>query len=244
MNTRLPIIFGTLLVALLLSACGINVINGSGNIRTESRPVSGFTAVNFSGFGELTIMQGEAEALTIETDDNLLPYIKTTVSQGTLTIGFDDAAWVPIMRPSDSIRYNLTVKTLTALDMSGAGTVESAQLTTDQLTLTASGAGEIKIADLTAGDVTVEMSGAGTVDLTGQVMSQIVEMSGLGNYEASDLASQTAQVTLSGAGNATVWVSEQLDTEISGAGTINYYGEPQLRSESSGVGSVQSLGNK
>src|SRR5262245_13375021 len=158
MNTRLRIIFGTLLAALLLSACGINVINGSGNIVTESRPVSNFTAVDFTGFGELTIVQGEAEALAIETDDNLLPHIKTTVSQGTLTIGFDDGTWGPILRPSDSIRYQLTVKTLTALDMSGAGTVESPQLTTDQLTLTASGAGEIKITDLTASAVSVDMS--------------------------------------------------------------------------------------
>ena len=121
MNTRLCMIFSTLLVALLLSACGFSVINGSGNIRTESRPVSDFTAVNFTGFGELTFVQGEAEALTIETDDNLLPYIKTTVSRGTLTIGFDDGARTPLLRPSDSIRYQLTVKTLTALDSSNAG---------------------------------------------------------------------------------------------------------------------------
>jgi hypothetical protein len=244
MNTRLHIIYSTLLVALLLSACGINVIRGSGNIRTESRPVGNFTTVNFTGFGELTLVQGEAEGLTIETDDNLLPYIKTTVSGGTLTIGFDDDTWIPLIRPRDSIRYQLTVTTLTALDLSGAGTVEAAQLTADRLTLTESGAGQINIADLTASEVAITMSGAGTVDLAGRTMHQTVEMSGLGNYQAADLASETAKVTLSGAGNATIWVSEQLDTEISGAGTINYYGAPQLRSETSGIGKVDSLGSK
>jgi len=244
MNTRLPIILSILLLTQLLSACGIRAVNGSGTIITESRPVSDFTAVDFSGFGELTIVQGETEALTIETDDNLLPYLKTTVSRGTLTIGFDDGIWLPIIRPTASIRYQLTVKTLTALELSGAGTVEAVQLTADMLTLTESGAGQITIDQLTATDVTVDMSGAGTMELAGQVSQQSVELSGLGDYQAGDLVSETATVTLSGAGEATVWVTEQLDAEISGAGTIRYYGSPQTNTESSGIGKVESLGDK
>jgi len=244
MNTRLPIILITFLVALLLSACGIRAVNGSGNIVTESRPVSDFTAVDFSGFGELTIVQGETEALTIETDDNLLPYLKTTVSRGTLTIGFDDGIWIPLIRPTDSIRYQLTVKSLTALDLSGAGTVAAAQLTADKLTLSESGAGQITIDQLTATDIIVDMSGAGAMDLAGQVAQQTVELSGLGDYQAGDLASESATVSLSGAGEATVWVTEQLDAEISGAGTIRYYGSPQTNAETSGIGKVESLGDK
>src|SRR5262245_27179722 len=115
MNTRLRMFLGLGLLALLVSACGLNLINGSGHVITESLAVSDFTEVDFSGFGELTLVQGESESLTIETDDNLLPYIKTTVSQGTLAIGFDEGPTTPILRPTDSIRYQLTVKTLTAL---------------------------------------------------------------------------------------------------------------------------------
>lgn len=245
MNMRIKLIFTTaLLVALLLSACGLRVITGSGNVVTEERPVSDFTAVNFTGFGELTLVQGETTALTIETDDNLLPYIETTVSQGTLTIGFDDGISIPLLRPTQSLRYQLTVNTLTALDLSGAGTVAATTLTADDLTLVESGAGQITIDNLTADAITVEMSGAGSVDLAGEVTSQTVELSGLGTYEAGDLASQTAQVTLSGAGEATVWVSEQLDAEMSGAGTISYYGSPQLTADSSGIGKIQHLEGK
>ena len=245
MNMRMKLIFTTaLFVALLLTACGLHVISGSGNVVHESRPVSDFTAVNFTGFGELTLVQGETTALTIETDDNLLPYIKTTVDQGTLTIGFDDGLSLPLMQPTDSIRYQLTVKTLTDLVLSGAGTVAAAQLTTDHLTLVESGAGTIKPANLSADAITVEMSGAGAIALAGAVTEQTVTLSGLGNYEATDLASQIAEVTLSGAGEATVWVSEQLDAEMSGAGTINYYGSPQTNASSAGIGMVKHLGEK
>lgn len=244
MNIRWYLISLILAATLLLSACNINVVNGSGKVTAESRAVSNFHAVSFTGFGELTLVQGETEALTIETDDNLLPYIKTTVSQGVLTIGFGDGALTPILRPTQSIRYRLTVKTLTTLELSGAGTVEATELTADHLALTESGAGEIKVAKLAASDVTVDLSGAGAVQLAGEVTRQSVTLSGLGDYAAGDLASQTAEVTLSGAGAATVWVSEHLTTDLSGAGTIKYYGSPQLNSNSSGVGKVQSLGAK
>jgi hypothetical protein len=242
MNTRLHRILITLVGALLLSACGLRTINGSGNIRSESRPVSDFSAVDFSGFGELTLVQGESEALTVETDDNLLPYIKTRVSGGILTISIDDG--LSMLRPSKSIRYQLTVKTLKAFDLSGAGTVESDQLSADQLTLTESGAGQITIHSLTANTLIVDMSGAGAVELAGKVTSQTVDLSGLGNYQAGDLASQQAKVGLSGAGEATVWASEQLDADLSGAGTVNYYGSPQTNNSSSGIGSVHRLGDK
>jgi hypothetical protein len=245
MNTRISIIISiVLLVSLLLYACGIRVIQGSGRIQSEQREVSDFTGVNFTGLGELTIIQGETEGLTIETDDNLLPYITSTVSGGTLTIGFDNNSWLPVLRPTQSIRYTLTVKTLNDLELSGAGTVYAEQLTADSLMLTNSGAGEVTIDQLAAGELSVTLSGAGTVELAGQATTQTVEMSGLGNYQAGELESQSANLTLSGAGNATVWVNEQLDATLSGVGSIEYYGSPQTNASSSGVGSVQSLGDK
>jgi hypothetical protein len=245
MNTRTPIIMSIIvLMSLLLYACGIGISQGSGRISSEEREVSDFTGVNFTSYGELTIIQGESEALTIETDDNLLPYITSTVSRGTLTIGFDNDSWLPLLRPTQSIRYTLTVRTLDNLEMSGAGTVYAEQLTTDSLTLSNSGAGEVTIDQLTVGELSVTLSGAGTIEVAGQATTQTVEMSGLGNYQAGDLESQVANLILSGAGNATIWVNEQLDATLSGVGSIEYYGSPQANTSSSGIGSVQSLGDK
>src|SRR5262249_20698204 len=45
---------------------------GAGGVRTESRQVSGFTAVELQGFGDLTIEQTGAESLTIEAEDDIL----------------------------------------------------------------------------------------------------------------------------------------------------------------------------
>jgi hypothetical protein len=62
MNMRIKLIFTTaLLVALVLSACGLRVITGSGTVVTEERPVRDFTVVNFTGFGELTLIQARQQ---------------------------------------------------------------------------------------------------------------------------------------------------------------------------------------
>ena len=68
----------SLAVLLVVSACG--VVGGSGKVETETRQVSGFTAIDLTGTGEVTIEQGETESLTIEADDNVLPALTSKVS--------------------------------------------------------------------------------------------------------------------------------------------------------------------
>jgi hypothetical protein len=48
---RLRVALALITVALLVTAC--SVTKGSGQLATESRPVSGFTKVELSGTGEL-----------------------------------------------------------------------------------------------------------------------------------------------------------------------------------------------
>jgi hypothetical protein len=241
---RMAAMLCALSMALLVSACGFGIIQGSGNIQSETRDVSDFTGVDFAGSGEVNIVQGETEGLTIEADDNLLPYITSTVLRGTLRIGFDNRGALQIPRPSRPIRYTVNVRNLNALEMSGAGEVYAEQLTADSLAVTQSGAGKMTVDNLTVDELAVELSGAGNVILSGRATDQTVELSGFGSYEAGNLQSQRANIELSGAGSATVWVQEMLNAELSGAGSVRYYGSPQINSETSGLGSVDSLGAK
>jgi hypothetical protein len=54
MRTRLP----AAVLAILLAVAGCSVVNGSGQVKTESRQVSGFTKIDLAGSGEVTIAQG------------------------------------------------------------------------------------------------------------------------------------------------------------------------------------------
>ena len=205
--------FAGLAVLLVLTAC--SVVNGSGQVATETRPVSGFTGIDLAGSGEVTIQQGEAESLTIEADDNVLPKLTSEVADSILTLDTKPGTTV---RPRSPIRYRVTVKDLTSLGLSGSGIV------------TAQG---MKIRTLRT-----DISGSGRVNLSGSADQQDIELSGSGLYEAAELPSQTVSAEVSGSGQVFVTVSGDLKVDISGSGNVTYSGEPRVDSSVSGSGKV------
>jgi len=210
-----------IVLALTISACnslipGGPVVNGSGNVTTETRPVSEFNQVVLAGAGDLSIEVTGSESLTIEAEDNLLPKIKTEVRDNRLTIsGEEGTRFVP----TKPIKYRLTVKDLKQLDLSGAGNIAAGDLSGDTLAVTLSGAGNI--------------SPAGTIERLDLVMS------GAGNFGGEKLETKHAKAQLSGVGNATVKVSDTLDARVSGTGSILYIGNPQITKEVTGLGTVK-----
>jgi hypothetical protein len=220
----------------------LRVINGSGDIVKESRDVSGFDKVEFSGFGRVLVTQGNQEFLTIEVDDNLLQYIDTDVAGNTLKIDFDDNI---VPRPTDStIIFELGVIDLSSIVISGAGSFEIEKLTVDELDVTMSGAGKIDIDEIEATELTVVVTGAGNVNISGTVEVQEIRISGVGDFNALDLESQETTVNISGAGDADVWAHDELDITISGAGSVSYYGDPAVSQSVSGLGSINSRGER
>lgn len=215
-----------LALGLVVSAC--NVITpryeeGSGVLVTEKRDVSGFDRVSFEGFGKLIITHGSEESLTIEAEDNILPRIETKVRGGTLEIGFDSDSWHDIVRPTKSITYTLTVKTMDGIALSGAGSIEANGIDAEHFD--------------------VELSGAGSIEISGFAGTQEINVSGAGAYDSAELQSESIDVNISGAGSATVWATESLDVNISGVGNVSYYGDPQVREVITGLGNLKSLGS-
>lgn len=235
------------LVILGLIGCGnlgVNVTRGSGNVKTETRDVSNFHQVALAGFGDLNITQGDSEGLTIEAEDNLLPFITTNVQDGTLTIGVKPGINALSVVPTKQVKYELQVKNLDAVQLSGAGNITAPTLKSENLTLGTSGAGNLNFPQIATQKLSTTLSGAGGLAVGGQAQTQDVALSGFGNYNAGDLQTASTSVNLTGAGNATVWASETLNAQISGAGNISYYGSPQVTQKVSGVGTIKSLGNK
>ena len=71
-----------------------------------------------------------------------------------------------------------------------------------------------------------------------------MNISGFGDFKGKDLHTKKANVDISGAGSATVWVDDDLTAGISGAGSISYYGTASVTRQVSGIGGVNHLGNK
>ncbi|NIM96393.1 MAG: hypothetical protein GTO18_22060 [Anaerolineales bacterium] len=220
----------------------------SGELTTETRDVKGFTQVELKDYGDMVIEQGIEEALTVEAHPDILKKIKTEVRDGCLIIEVK-GTWLDKVGDVLStgftgrkIHYSLTVKDLNRLSISGAARVRASDIESDELALRVSGAADVRIDTLAARSLEVSLPGTGRIQLNGETDDQHIRVSGAGHYDGGRLECNTAAIKLSGAGSATLWVTEGLDVTISGIGNVSYYGSPKLQRNITGLGSITPLG--
>ena len=246
MNKSKAALWATVLmaVAVFLGGCrtfasAVDGIRGEGDVVEEAREVSGFTAVQLAGIGNVIVQSGEREGVLVEAQANLLPYLQTTVEGDTLVISIEDGA---NLVPTESIRYIVTAPEVDRLVMSGLGEIRAANVSGENVDLEVTGGGNIHVDEVRATNLTAVLSGLGdlTVD-SGEVQRQTVRLTGGGSYNAPELASDEAAATISGLGSATLRASERLDATISGGGNISYHGRPQVRQTVTGLGQVRAL---
>jgi hypothetical protein len=208
----------------------------------ERRDVSGFSRVTLGGVGDLVIRQGDSEGLEVEADEQVLRRIVTRVEDRTLFIDLDPGVWWRrLTDATKKIRYDLTMREMAGIALSGIGTIQASGVSSERLQLVVSGAGRLRVTDLSARDLTAVISGAGSCEVSGRVETQDLQVTGAGSFKAPDLRSSRTKALLSGTGGITVNVDQTLDATISGAGSIKYHGEPTVFQRITGVGSVRSL---
>jgi hypothetical protein len=201
-------------LALVSSACSSSGgLRGSGNVQTQTRAVTDFDSIEFSGLGTVTVEQSGSNSLQVQADDNILPLLTSTVTGTTLQLGVQPGA-----NPagSSTINYRVTVKQLRGLVLSGAGNVNAASINTPNISLGNSGAGQ-----LTA---------------SGQTNTENVDLLGFGKIDAGALTAQDADVSVDG--TATVNPARSLTATVTGVGNIEYPGSPAVTQHITGIGTV------
>ena len=222
-----------LFVTLFSNAC---VSRGSGNVVNEGRSVGNFNRVVISGYGELVVVQGEAESLRIEAEDNIIPLIEVSVSDNTLFIEGQELGRVV---PTQPIIIHVNMNEIVGLESSGLSRIDAAEIQTDHLELTSSIFGAIKIDALTAEQLIINMTEDSSMDIMGETIAQELDISGNADYRAAKLQSQTAVVNIGGTGTATIWVEEMLSGIVNGNGDVLYYGSPETDLEVTSSGKVK-----
>jgi hypothetical protein len=248
---RFDAVFLLVLAALLMTACmpipavlgGSYVVRGSGSVIAEDRPVSGFDRVSLRDIGLVILTQGDQDALTVETDDNLLPFVRTEVRNGTLVLSFGSETGEANLRPSHGLKYYLTVQEIAGLEVADAGNLQAASLEVDHLEIIVRDSGDLEVDWLEARTLEARISDSGDARLAGQVQTQDLTVRDSGDYIAGDLHSQADTAVVSDSGEATLWTSEVLDVTISDSGDVNYYGHPRIRQRITDSGKLtRSLG--
>jgi len=241
---KIRILFSTLVISQLLFGCGSGVVSGSGRVISESRLISAVNSVIMGGSGELIVLQGDAEKLIVTADDNILPYIHTDVKDGVLSLQLDDNPLSPIYAPSEPIKFELTINSLSALDVSGSGNVSVPSLSSENLSLTANGSGSIRFDHLMANSLIYISNGSGITTVNGQVQTQQIGMNGAGIYNAGGLKARQVDTQINGSNEIVVWVLENLNVAGNGNSSIDYYGTPKITTSINGSIDITGLGIK
>ncbi len=228
-----------LILVIAVAACvegGGGIIQGSGNIVTQERKVAQFSKVVLTGVGTIVLTQEDRDILSVETDDNLTQYIKTDVDKGVLTIEVQKNA---SLSPSKEIIYHISVKNITGIDVSGAGTINSSnQLISKDFVITLSGAGNVNI-DATVRKLTLHLAGSGDIILNGNADDQSIDISGSGTYKGYNFVTKFTEIVINGVGNAEINAKDSLEVDISGVGSVTYMGDPVIHQTITGVGAVR-----
>ena len=246
-----------LFCALAAGCGGINGIRGSSVVVSETREVRAFSAIDLSGVGTVRLQQTGTESLTVEAEENLLPFLVTRVENGTLRIGTKPNVNI---RPTQPIVFHVTADRIDNVGVCGSGNIDAGALKASRFAAHASGSGNVRAESVEAEKVTAriagsggvridrlqtrnlrcDVSGSGNVRVAGMADEVDLGISGSGSLHAADLACTAADVSIAGSGNVRLGTTEQrLSADVSGSGSLRYRGKPpEVQTRVSGSGSV------
>jgi hypothetical protein len=244
MNRKYVLCCLSIVLLISLQGCRDGVIDretirGSGSISEETHTFTGITGVQLSTIGELDIHLGDKEELRIEADDNLLQYIETKMDGGYLTIGSRRGVR---LRPSQGVRYTLTVKELEFIGLSSTGNVHAPTLSADRFEIRVTSTGDLSVDGIEAKSLDVRISSTGDVRIgEGVVDEQEIHISSTGDYDGESVRSAKVTVGLSSTGSARLWAEQSLDATVRSTGSVYYKGNPEVSDSHSSTGRVKRI---
>ena len=220
---------------------GSKTVAATGRTSSVNRELAPFHHIAVNLQGKIELIQGNTEGAVVEGDENHLPLVETTVTNGKLNIRLAKGVALP---SNAKIKVTVHVRNVDSLSLSGSGDLSAARLSAPKLASSIAGSGTITITDLQSDDLKVSISGSGSFEAQGAAKAMAVSIAGSGDVSTSKLSVQEVKVSIAGSGDAILWVRQALSVSIAGSGDVRYYGEGTLRNASTmGAGSVKQLGN-
>src|SRR5690348_5263083 len=205
----------------LLASCAS--MSGNGNVIKENRGISDFNKIRTSGSIDVVISICNQFQVTVENDENLLPYVITEVRDGQLSIRYKNDVSIN----NDHAKVFVTAPSLDKIATSGSADVSSDGVisNSNQLDISTSGSGDIKL-NVDAPLVNATSSGSGNIELSGSTKDFKCTISGSGDARCAQLKSENAVVRVSGSSDVHVFASVSLKVNITGSGDVYYGGNP------------------
>jgi len=228
-------------------------------LKAETRPVSGFTGIDASGVFEITVTKGNTESLSIEADNEVMPYIRSEVQNGVLHLYIDKA-----VKNVRILKAFIVMKNLDYVALSGACKLTSndlftpekfksdcsgacgmnVNLNTGQLSIEANGASNIQMKAGVTGNVDLNVSGASKIQIDLKASNVKLNSGGICSVE---LTGSATGVKMNVSGTSTIkagdFTVKTATIESSGTSTVTVNVIDVLKVNSSGVASVDYKGS-
>src|SRR6266576_3607118 len=201
----------------VLAGCDIGCICCDGRLVSEQLKVDPFVHIETGGAFRVEWHSG-APFASITVDENLMQYVEMEVRDKVLHVRTSRS-----VRPTLSIKLELTSNALEGASFSGASRLDAHQLSGPKFYL--------------------ETTGASNATLDGAVDELVANMTGASDLRAEALQTKIAELSVTGAGDARIAVSDTLKVSITGAGKVEYIGNPpHIEREITGAGSIRPRG--
>lgn len=254
MRNSLTVLSASALVLVTVAALSGCASLVPGPAVTQERDITDVNAVLLDTSGNLTVALGATPSLTVTAGNQIIDRLTEEVDDGVLRLGMEGDS----MPLNGEIRYKLTVSSLESLtvvgsgdasiDLSGAseptitvrgsGEVDASGIDASKVALTIDGSGAIEVHDAAVESLAVSVVGSGEVTVDGVASTQRVEIKGSGGYQAADLRSTNAFVTVRGSGEAAVTADGTLEAVIDGSGVISHDGDARVTENVAGSGAI------
>lgn len=203
-----------------------------------TRNVGNFNGVSVGGSFYVKLVAGKEGKITINAEENLLPYLITEVKDRTLKI-----KWRKGISVNRHKRILVTVpfKDISKVSLAGSGEVytENSIINTNKLKVSLAGSGDIKL-DVKTSNISASIAGSGDIKLNGTTDGFKASIAGSGDIHAFDLHAKSANLSIAGSGGIKTSTSEVLKVSIAGSGDIYYKGNPKEDVRIAGSGSLRS----
>lgn len=220
--------------ALLNTSCLRHKIEGNYNVVSQNRNVAAFTQITSEGEYDVYYSQGENYLVTIEAEENLIPFVESGIHGNDLVIKTREHRRLENHFP---IKVFVQAPYVNDVIISGSGKIFIDSLNTSDLHVLLSGSGNIE-GEIWTNTLNTKISGSGDMNLHGATYQSEMDISGSGEIYAYSLQQDTCFANISGSGKMKLWVVDFLDASITGSGKIYYQGNPVVSTHITGSGSL------
>ncbi|QNF34863.1 DUF2807 domain-containing protein [Adhaeribacter swui] len=198
-----------------------------------------FENVEAGGAYHVRIKKGDNFEVRARGDNEVMKNLKVNKNGSTLQIKSEVNFWDFTKNNRENVLVEVTLPHLKSVDLSGAVKSDISGFDEDKCEITQSGAAQTNIG-INANKLEIDLSGAAKTNIAGRADELQLTASGACNVQAGSLRSRVADLNLSGASKANIYVTEKLTADASGVSNITYRGNPSnVDSDVSGASKVR-----